>query len=72
MSDLKSIVSRIENLEEEKAALAADIKDIFAEAKSTGFDTKVLRRVIRLRRKNKAERALEEEQVQLYLSELEK
>jgi len=46
---LRSIVERIERLEEEKKALSSDIKDIFAEAKSAGFDVKVLRAVIRLR-----------------------
>lgn len=46
---LRSIVERIERLEEERKALASDIKDIFAEAKSAGFDVKALRQVIRLR-----------------------
>ncbi len=52
---LRSIVERIERLEEEKKALSADIKDVYAEAKSTGFDVKVLRAVIRLRRQNPEE-----------------
>jgi uncharacterized protein (UPF0335 family) len=46
---LQSIVERIERLEEEKKALSADIKDVFAEAKSAGFDVKILRLVIKLR-----------------------
>ena len=52
---LRSIVERIERLEEEKKALSSDIKDVFAEAKSAGFDTKVLRAVIRLRQQKPEE-----------------
>jgi uncharacterized protein (UPF0335 family) len=47
---LRSLVERIERLEEERAALSGDIKDIFAEAKSAGFDVKVLRQLIRVRK----------------------
>ncbi|HQT67105.1 MAG: hypothetical protein B7Z78_01520 [Rhodospirillales bacterium 20-60-12] len=47
---LKSIVERIERLEEERKALGSDIKDIYAEAKSAGFDVKVLRQLIRMRK----------------------
>lgn len=47
---LRSFVERVERLEEEKRALAADIKEVFAEAKGTGFDPKIMRMVIRLRR----------------------
>jgi uncharacterized protein (UPF0335 family) len=47
---LRSIIERIERLEDEKKALASDIKDIYAEAKSTGFDVKVIRQVIRIRK----------------------
>jgi uncharacterized protein (UPF0335 family) len=57
---LKTIVDRIERLEEEKAALAADIKDVYAEAKSNGFDTKAIKTIIRLRRKPEEERQSEE------------
>lgn len=57
---LRSLVERIERLEAEKAALASDIKDIFAEAKSAGFDVKTMRTVIRLRKKDAAEREEEE------------
>jgi uncharacterized protein (UPF0335 family) len=49
---LRSIVQRIERLEEEKKALSSDIKDIFAEAKSTGFDIKVLRELIKIRKED--------------------
>lgn len=52
---LRSIIERIERLEEEKKALAGDIKDIFAEAKSAGFDVKVLRQLIRIRRQEPAD-----------------
>ena len=50
---LKSFVERIERLEEEKKALAADIKEVYAEAKGSGFDTRIMRQVIRLRRMDK-------------------
>ncbi|MCS6892670.1 MAG: DUF2312 domain-containing protein [Rhodovarius sp.] len=63
---LRSIVERIERLEEERRALASDIKDIYAEAKSAGFDTKVLRQVIALRRKEPAEVQEQETLLDLY------
>ncbi len=50
---LKSFIERIERLEEEKKALANDIKEVYAEAKGTGFDVKIMRQVIRLRRMDK-------------------
>ena len=50
---LKSFIERIERLEEEKAALAADIREVYAEAKGTGFDTKIMRQIIRIRRMDK-------------------
>jgi uncharacterized protein (UPF0335 family) len=53
---LRSYVERIERLEEEKAGLASDIKDLFAEAKSSGYDTKALRAVIKLRKQEASER----------------
>jgi uncharacterized protein (UPF0335 family) len=65
---LKSIVERVERLEEEKAALAADIKEVYAEAKGHGFDTKILRKVVRIRKMDAAERSTEEEMLDLYLS----
>ena len=52
---LRSIVDRIERLEEERKALGNDIKDIYAEAKSAGFDVKVLRQLIRIRKQEAAE-----------------
>ena len=53
---LRSLIERIERLEEEKAAIASDIRDIFAEAKSAGFDVKIMRTVIKLRKMNAADR----------------
>ena len=50
---LRSFIERIERLEEEKRTLAADIKEVYAEAKSTGFDTKIMRQLIRIRRMDK-------------------
>jgi uncharacterized protein (UPF0335 family) len=67
---LRSIVERIERLEEEKAALANDIKEVFAEAKGNGFDTKTLRQVIRIRKQDKAERQEQEAVLELYLHAL--
>jgi uncharacterized protein (UPF0335 family) len=52
---LRSIIERIERLEEERKALAGDIKDIFSEAKSAGFDVKVIRQIIRIRKQEPAE-----------------
>lgn len=67
---LRQFVARIERLEEEKAALAADIREVYAEAKGNGFDTKVLRQVIRLRRIDKAERQEMQAILDLYLEAL--
>lgn len=60
---LRSIVERIERMEEERKALASDIKDIFTEAKSAGFDVKVLRQIIRIRQQDPA--AVEEQETLL-------
>lgn len=67
---LKSIVERIERLEEEKAALAADIREIYAEAKGNGYDVKALRRVVRERKLDKAEFQEQEAIIDLYRSAL--
>ena len=67
---LRSFVERIERLEEEKKALSEDIKDVFGEAKATGFDTKVLRQVVALRRQDTAERQEQEALLDLYLHAL--
>ena len=53
---LRSLIERIERLNEEKAALESDTRDIFAEAKSAGFDVKIMREIIKLRKQNAAER----------------
>ena len=63
---LRSYIERIERLEEEKAALAADIKEIFSEAKGTGFDVKIMRQIIRLRKLDREDRQEQEELLQLY------
>ncbi len=63
---LKAIVERIERLEEEKAALSGDIKDVYAEAKANGFDIKVLRTIISLRKKDRDERMEQEAILDLY------
>jgi uncharacterized protein (UPF0335 family) len=67
---LRSVVERIERLEEEKAATMADIKEVYAEAKANGFDTKTLRQVIRIRKQDKAERQEQEAILDLYLHAL--
>jgi uncharacterized protein (UPF0335 family) len=67
---LKSVVERIERLEEEKQALADDIKEVYAEAKANGFDTKTLRQVVRLRKQDLAERQEQEALLDLYMHAL--
>lgn len=65
---LKSLVERIERLEAEKAALADDIKEIYSEAKSAGYDVKIIRQVIRIRKMDKADRAEQQELLDLYMA----
>ena len=65
---LRAFIERIERLEEEKAALAEDIKEIFAEAKGAGFDTKTMRKLIRLRKMDQEKRKEEDELLELYKS----
>ncbi len=67
---LRSLIERIERLEEEKAALAADIREIYAEAKGNGFDPKVMRQVVRLRKMDSAERQEQEAILDLYIHAL--
>ena len=67
---LRSIVERVERLEEEKKAIADDIKEVYGEAKANGFDTKTLRTVVRLRKQELAERQEQEAMLDLYLSAL--
>lgn len=67
---LKAFIERIERLEEEKKTIADDIKEVYAEAKGTGFDTKAIRTIVRLRKKDKAEREEEESILDLYMASL--
>ena len=67
---LKSIIERIERLETEKAEVAEQIKEVFAEAKGNGFDVKILRKVVRLRKQDRAKRQEEDAILDLYLSAL--
>jgi uncharacterized protein (UPF0335 family) len=67
-AQLRSYIERIERLEEEKAALAADIREVFAEAKATGFEPKVMRQIVRLRKLDQADRQEQEALLELYLA----
>ncbi|TXH31613.1 MAG: DUF2312 domain-containing protein [Burkholderiaceae bacterium] len=67
---LKSIIERIERLEQEKSEIAEQIKEVFAEAKGNGFDVKIMRIVLRLRKKGRAKRREEEAVLDLYLEAL--
>jgi len=67
---LKAFIERIERLEEEKKNIADDIKDVYAEAKGNGFDTKVLRKIVSLRKQDQNERKEQEEILSLYLQAL--
>jgi len=67
---LKSFIERIERLEEEKKTIADDIKDVFAEAKGTGFDTAALREILRIRKQDADQRQEHEAIVDLYMQAL--
>ena len=69
-NQLQSIVDRIEKLEDDRVLLATDIKEIYAEAKSNGFDPKILKKVIAIRKKNREEVEMEDQLVQTYMSAL--
>lgn len=69
-TQLQSLVDRIERLASERAELADDIKEVYAEAKSGGFDTKIMRKVIARRKRDKAELAEEEEMIEAYMRAL--
>ncbi|WP_316159687.1 DUF2312 domain-containing protein [Bradyrhizobium sp. SZCCHNRI3042] len=69
-AQLKSIIERIERLEEEKKAIAEDIKDVYAESKGNGFDVKAIRTIIRLRKRDPNERQEEESILETYLQAL--
>lgn len=68
---LKSFVERVERLEEEKQALTEDIKEVYAEAKSSGFDVKILRQIIRLRKMDENDRSEMETLLEVYKRALE-
>lgn len=67
---LKSLIERIEKLEEDKATISGDIKQVYLEAKANGFDTKILRKVIALRKKEAAAREEEQAMLDVYLAAL--
>ena len=67
---LKSFVKRIEKLEEDKAAVGEDLKEVYSEAKSAGFDTRIIRRIISLRRLEIEKRREQDELLELYKSAL--
>jgi uncharacterized protein (UPF0335 family) len=69
-AELKQFVERVEHLEEEKKAISDDIKDVFAEMKGRGFDTKVVRQILRIRKQDHAERLEMEAILDLYMTAL--
>ena len=69
-SQLRGIIERIERLEEEKKEVAEQIKEVYAEAKGTGFDAKIIRKVVSLRKKSAEDRSEEEAMLDLYLQAL--
>ncbi len=64
---LKSVIERVERLEEEKATISSDIKDVYAEAKGNGYDVKALRTIVRMRKQDAGERAEQEAILETYL-----
>jgi len=68
---LKSFIERIERLEEERAALGADVREVYSEAKGSGFDTKIMRQIIRLRKLDQAQRQEQDALLDLYKQALE-
>ena len=70
VDQLRSIIERIERLEEEKKAISEDIKDVYAESKGNGFDVKALRTIIRLRKQDPNERQEEESILETYMQAL--
>lgn len=65
---LKSFIERVERLEEEKKVLAEDIRDVYSEAKSTGFEPKIMRKIVSLRKSNLEKRREEQELLDLYMA----
>lgn len=70
VDQLKSIIARVEKLEEEKSAIADDIRDVFAEAKGNGFDVKAIRQILKIRKQDAQEREEEENVLDTYLRAL--
>lgn len=70
VEQLKTIIARIEKLEEEKSSISSDIRDVFLEAKNNGFDAPAIRQIIKLRKKNIQEREEQETILQTYISAL--
>lgn len=64
---LKSLIERIEKLEDERGNISGDIREVYSEAKSAGYDTRIVRQVVRLRKMDKADRAEQDELLELYL-----
>jgi uncharacterized protein (UPF0335 family) len=69
-NQLQSVIERIERMEVEKAAVAEDIKQIYLEAKGNGFDTKIIRKIVALRKRTVEEREAERAMIELYLGQL--
>jgi uncharacterized protein (UPF0335 family) len=69
-AELRQFIERVERLEEEKSTIQDDIKEVMAEAKGRGYDTKAIRTIIRLRKKDPSERQEEEAIIELYMSAL--
>ncbi|WP_025031179.1 DUF2312 domain-containing protein [Nitratireductor aquibiodomus] len=67
---LRAFVERVERLEEDKKTISEDIKEVYAEMKANGFDTKAVRSIVRLRKKDQAERQEEEAMIDLYKAAL--
>lgn len=70
VDQLKSIIARVEKLEEEKSGISADIRDVFAEAKGNGFDVKAIRTIIKMRKMDAQEREEQETVLETYLHAL--
>lgn len=70
-TQLKTIIDRIDRLEDDKANIMADIKDVLAEAKGNGFDAKIIRKMVRILRQDRAKRLEEEALLELYLAAVE-
>lgn len=69
-AQLRAFIERLERLEEEKATLANDIRDVFAEAKSRGFDVKIIRNILKIRKMDANDRQEQEELLDIYLQAL--